>query len=83
MYRCKLLYLEGRNKVLLYSTGNYVQSPGIQTMKENNVFFSIMAAPAAHGGSQASGRIGAAAAGLHRSHSNAGPELQLSAKPDP
>ena len=28
--RCKLLHLEGiDNKVLLYSTGNYIQSPGI------------------------------------------------------
>ena len=28
--RCKLLHLEWKsNKVLLYSTGNYIQSPGI------------------------------------------------------
>ena len=28
--RCQLLYLEWiNNKVLLYSTGNYIQSPGI------------------------------------------------------
>ena len=27
--RRKLLHLERINKVLLYSTGNYVQSPGI------------------------------------------------------
>ena len=27
--RCKLLYIEGKNKVLLYSTGNYIQSPGL------------------------------------------------------
>ena len=27
--RYKLLHLERINKVLLYSTGNYVQSPGI------------------------------------------------------
>ena len=25
--RCKLLSIEGKNKVLLYSTGNYIQSP--------------------------------------------------------
>ena len=47
------------------------------------------AAPAAYGGSQARGPIGAAAAGLHHSHSNAGSELclqptpQLTATPDP
>ena len=27
--RCKLLHLEWINKVLLYSTGNCIQSPGI------------------------------------------------------
>ena len=27
--RCKLLHLEWINKVLLYSTGNHIQSPGI------------------------------------------------------
>ena len=47
------------------------------------------AAPSAYGGSQARGRIGAAATSLHQSHSNAGPELclqptpQLTAAPDP
>jgi len=46
-------------------------------------------APAAYGGSQARGPIGAVAAGLHQSHSNAGSELrrrptpQLMATPDP
>ena len=37
------------------------------------------ATPAAHGGSQARGQIGAIASGLHHSHSNAGskPHLQL------
>ena len=33
-------------------------------------FLLFRAAPAAHGGSQARGRFGATAAGLHRSHSN-------------
>ena len=29
--RCKLLHLEWiNNKVLLYSTGNYIQSPGVK-----------------------------------------------------
>ena len=44
------------------------------------IFFLVFfrAAPAAHGGSQARGRIGAAAADLHHSHSNtrSGPHLQ-------
>ena len=47
------------------------------------------AAPAAYGGSQARGRIGDVATGLHQSHSNAGseprlqPTPQLTATPDP
>ena len=47
------------------------------------------AAPAAYGGSQARGRIGAVATGLRQSHSNAGseprlqPTPQLRATPDP
>jgi len=42
------------------------------------VFFAISwAAPAAYGGSQARGRIGAVAASLRQSHSNAGSELRL------
>ena len=46
------------------------------------------AAPAAYGGSQARGPIGAAATGLHQSHSNAESKLclrstpQLTAMPD-
>ena len=40
-------------------------------------FFFFRAAPAAHGGSQARGRIGAAAASLHHSHSHTGSQLRL------
>ena len=54
------------------------------------VFFAFSrAAPSAYGGSQARGRIGALAAGLHQSHSNTGseprlwPAPQLMATPDP
>ena len=48
-----------------------------------------MATPMAYGGSQARGRIGAAAGGLRHSHSNARSKqglpstLQLTAMPDP
>ena len=53
-------------------------------------FFIFMAAPAAYGSSQARGQIGAAAASLHHSHSNARtqpclrpiPQL-MAAMPDP
>ena len=53
------------------------------------VFCFFRATPAAYGGSQARSQIGAAAAGIHRSHSNARrkPDLQpipqLMAVPDP
>ena len=53
------------------------------------VFCLFRATPAAYGGSQAKGPIGAAASGLHHSHSNTGFELhlrptpQLTAMPDP
>ena len=40
-------------------------------------FFCLMATPAAYGSSQAKGRTGAAAAGLHPSNSNAGSEPHL------
>ena len=52
------------------------------------LFAISWAAPAAYGGSQARGRIGAIAASLHQSHSNAGsephvqPTPQLTATPD-
>ena len=39
------------------------------------------AAPAAYGGSQARGRIGAVATGLRQSHSNAGSEPRLQPTP--
>ena len=51
--------------------------------------FLFRAAPAAYGCSHARGPIGAAAAGLYHSHSDAGPEPhlgptpQLTAMPDP
>ena len=52
------------------------------------LFAISWAAPAAYGGSQARGRIGAVATGLRQSHSNAGseprlqPTPQLTATPD-
>ena len=39
--------------------------------------FFFRAAPAAHGGSQARGQIGATAASLHHSHSSTGSEPHL------
>ena len=52
-------------------------------------FVFSRATPMAYGGSQAKGRIGAAVASLHQSHSKSGSEPhlrpipQLTAKPDP
>ena len=48
--------------------------------------FFFRAEPTAYGSSQARGHIGAAAAGLHHSHSSTGPSRptpQLTATPDP
>ena len=58
---------------------------------QNFLFFFLLfrAAPEAYGDSKGRGLIGATAAGLHQSHSNARTELhlrptpQLTAKPDP
>ena len=50
------------------------------TQRAGCYFFSLFFfrdAPAAHGRSQARGRIRATAAGLHHSHSNAGSKLRL------
>ena len=44
-------------------------------------FVFFRAEPAAYGGSQAGGQIGATAAGLHHSHSNAGSEPRLRPTP--
>ena len=59
----------------------------IHTYITNALLFG--AAPAAYGGSQATGQIGTVAAGLHHSLSNAGsepylwPTPQVMAMPDP
>ena len=45
------------------------------------VFCHFRVTPAAYGGSQARGLIGAIVAGLCQSHSNAGPELGLPPTP--
>ena len=65
----------------------------LQILYQNYSFFWLFAfsraAPTAHGGSQATGRIGATAAGPRHSHSNSGskphlrPTPQLTAMPDP
>ena len=44
---------------------------------DGNFFFLFRASPAAYGGAQARGSIGAAAVGLRHNHSNMGFELHL------
>ena len=59
----------------------------LRETKEKSFFFFFClfaiswAIPAAYGGSQARGRIGAVAASLRRSHSNAGSEPRLRPTP--
>ena len=48
----------------------------------DGLFAISWATPAAYGGSQARGPIGAVATGLRQSHSNAGSELRLQPKDD-
>ena len=66
--------------VLLVSTlRNHCQTQGHKVFLLH--FFFLNAAPAAHGGSQARGLIGAAAADLHHSHSNAESKMHLPPTP--
>ena len=70
-----------------------IQLPSLSASSSTFFFFCLFvfsrATPTAYGGSQARGLIGAVAAGLHQSHSNAGSKLrlqptpQLTAKLDP
>ena len=73
--------------------GNHCATKGTPPFKIFNTLYFILfifyfclfaiswAAPAAYGGSQARGLIGAAAAGLPQSHSNAGSEPHLQPTP--
>ena len=67
----------------------YVEREGRGPVNKAKTVFLFRAAPAAHGSSQARGRIRAAAAGLYHSHSHMGTEPhlpatpQLTAVPDP
>ena len=63
----------------------YFSGGEITSLKGPPFFFFVFAfsraTPSAHGGSQASGRIGAVTTGLHQSHSNAGSEPHLQPTP--
>ena len=52
-------------------------------VRKKAFFLLFRVAPAAYGGSQAWGQIGAAAASLHHSHSNGRSKPQIAAVPDP
>jgi len=70
-------------------TSSYMDCQALEMCRTKFVFFLFRAAPAAYGGSQARGGIGATAAGLLHSHSNIRFELhlqttpQLTTTPDP
>ena len=83
---------------LLYSTGNHTQYFVIAYKGKESIYLFIFclfaiswAVPAAYGGSQARGQIGAVVASLHHSHSHSHaaselrlrPTQQLMATPDP
>ena len=83
--------VEDNRKVYIYI---YYPTPSISSSQIWNFFFFFVfcpfrAIPTAYGDSQARGRIGAEATGLHQSCSNSGSELrlrptpQLMAMPDP
>ena len=65
--------------IIIIILSDIFRDGGIQVIEK--LFFCLFglfrAAPMAYGGSQAKGQIGAAAAGLHHSHSNAGSEPHL------
>ena len=63
--------MRGRHCIALVLSSQETEN---QLLKED-LFHLFMAAATAYGSSQASGQIGAAAAGLQHSHSNSGSQL--------
>ena len=99
MWDCKDLSLSPQLGTALKGGGTYVPHHSLTSVQtasfpqcpsqDHFFFFFLRAALAAYGGSQAGGPIGAVAAGLHHSHSDARskprlqPTPQLTAMPDP
>ena len=83
--------MPGMEKEYLFLIVNCIITSAYKAASQTSIdfFLLIRAVPRVYGGSQARGRIGAASAGLHHSHSNVGSELclrpipQLMAMPDP
>ena len=73
---------------VLFSFSNF-NPLSVLVLETLSLFFFFRATPMAYGGSQTRGLMGAAAAGLHHSHSNMGSEPrlrpipQLTTTPDP
>ena len=59
----------------------FLTSPFSSILTVHSTVFVFRATPAAYGSSQARGQTGAAAAGLHHSHSNVGSEARLRPTP--
>ena len=78
---CYICFIHSLLFYLLILSHNLCKHPKQDWLKTflANVFLFLLfrAAPVAYGSSQARGRIGATAAGLHHSHSNAGSEPRL------
>ena len=70
---------------LFYTIPFFPTNQGLSILQSLFFFFFLVlffrAAPTAYGSSQARGQIGAAAAGLHHSHSNVGSMLRLQPTP--
>ena len=55
----------------------YIRNPKVSTKIHTEFFCLFMTVPMTYGGSQARGRMGAEAHGIHHSHSNTGSEQSL------
>ena len=60
-----------------WKLGSRINELRLSNTELSIIFFFFSSILMAYGSSQTRGQIGAAAAGLHHSHSNAGPELPL------
>ena len=78
IFQCLAVFQVLIGYICIFSGKTSIQTLSLSSKK---IFFIFRAEPATYGGSQTRGPIGAAPAGLHHSHSNAGSELSLRPTP--